>query len=170
MQGDMRGYAAFFSLFLHYSLAKSLALRYRIAIHSFFDMAKTHHSYTAEEKTKIILEVLSRKTSIQKIAKEKNVAATLVSLWKRQAEEAIVARFQPQPRGRRKSAAVKGAEPKAAVREMKAELRKARAKATRTETSLKNAKAKLALLEGGVKTLAGAMGCTLHKAAKKGRK
>lgn len=133
-------------------------------------MAKTHNTYTAEEKTKIILDILSRKSSIQKIAKEKNVAPTLVSLWKKQAEDAIVARFQPQPRGRRKSVTPKVAEPKAAVREMKAELRKARAKATRTETALKNAKAQLAVLEGGVNALADAMGCTLRKVSKKGKK
>ncbi len=133
-------------------------------------MAKTHHSYTADEKTKIILEILSRKTTIQKIAKEKNVAPTLVSLWKRQAEDAIIARFQPQPRGRRKSATPKVAEPKAAAREMKAELRKARAKATRTETALKNAKARISELESGVNALAEAMGCKLRKVAKKGKK
>lgn len=133
-------------------------------------MAKTHNTYTADDKTKIILDILSRKTTIQKIAKEKGIAPTLVSLWKKQAEDAIVARFQPQPRGRRKSATPKVAEPKAAVREMKAELRKARAKATRTETALKNAKAQLAVLEGGVNALADAMGCTLRKTAKKGKK
>lgn len=133
-------------------------------------MAKTHNTYTAEEKTKIILDILSRKTSIQKVSKEKNIAPTLVSLWKKQAEDAIAARFQPQPRGRRKSAEPKVAEPKAVVREMKAELRKARTKATRTETSLKNAKAQIAVLESGVNALAEAMGCTLRKAAKKGRK
>lgn len=133
-------------------------------------MAKTHNTYTADEKTKIILEILSRKTSIQKIAKEKNIAPTLVSLWKKQAEDAIVARFQPQPRGRRKSVAPKAVEPKAAVREMKAELRKARAKATRTEGALKKAKAQLAVLETGVNALADAMGCTLRKATKKGKK
>lgn len=133
-------------------------------------MAKTHNTYTAEEKTKIILDILSRKTSIQKVSKEKSIAPTLVSLWKKQAEDAIAARFQPQPRGRRKSTEPKVAEPKAAVREMKAELRKARTKATRTETSLKNAKAQIAVLESGVNALAEAMGCTLRKAAKKGRK
>lgn len=133
-------------------------------------MAKTHTTYTADDKTKIILDILSRKTTIQKISKEKGIAPTLVSLWKKQAEDAIVARFQPQPRGRRKSAAPKVAEPKAAVREMKAELRKARTKATRTETALKNAKVRISALEGGVNALAEAMGCKLRKVAKKGKK
>lgn len=130
-------------------------------------MAKTHHTYTADEKKQIILEILSRKTTIQKISKAKGIASTLVSLWKKQAEEAITARFQPQPRGRRKAAATKTVDAKADVRKLKAELRKARAKATRTETSLKNAKAKIAALESGVSSLADAMGCKLRKVAKK---
>lgn len=133
-------------------------------------MAKTHNIYTADDKKKIILDILSRKTTIQKISKEKGIAPTLVSLWKKQAEDAIAARFQPQPRGRRKSATPKAVEPKAEVRTLKAELRKARAKATRTETALKNAKAQIATLEGGVNALASAMGCKLRKVAKKGRK
>lgn len=132
-------------------------------------MAKTHQSYTAEEKTKIILDILTRKTSIQKIAKEKNIAPTLVSLWKKQAEDAIAARFQPQPRGRRKSVAPKAASPKADVKEMKAELRKARTKATRAETALKAAKAHIAALESGVSALAGAMNCKLAKVKKPAR-
>lgn len=133
-------------------------------------MAKTHTVYTADDKKKIILDILSRKTTIQKISKEKGIAPTLVSLWKKQAEDAIAARFQPQPRGRRKSATPKAAEPKSEVRTLKAELRKARAKATRTETALKNAKAQIATLEGGVNALAASMGCKLRKVAKKGRK
>lgn len=132
-------------------------------------MAKTHQTYTAEEKTKIILDILTRKTSIQKIAKEKSIAPTLVSLWKKQAEDAIAARFQPQPRGRRKAATTKTAEPKADVRALKAELRKARTKATRTETQLKAAKAHIATLESGVTALAATMGCKLRKATKPAR-
>lgn len=133
-------------------------------------MAKTHTTYTPEEKTNMILAVLSRKTTIQKISAEKGIAATLISLWKKQAEDAVAARFQPQPRGRRKSATPKAAEPKSEVRTLKAELRKARAKATRTETALKNAKAQIATLESGVNALAASMGCKLRKVAKKGRK
>lgn len=135
-------------------------------------MARQHNSYSPEEKTQIILDILTRKTSIQKIATEKKIAPTLVSLWKKQAEDAIAARFQPQPRGRRKSATPKAAEPKADVRTLKAELRKARTKATRMETSLKAAKAQIATLEGGVTALATAMGCKLRKAhtTRRGRK
>lgn len=127
-------------------------------------MAKQHKSYTPEEKTQIILDILTRKNSIQKIATQKNIAPTLVSLWKKQAEDAIAARFQPQPRGRRKSATPKVTEPKADVRALKAELRKARTKATRMENSLKAAKAQIATLEGGVNALVTAMGCKLRKA------
>lgn len=126
-------------------------------------MAKPHNTYSPEEKKQIILDIMTRKTTIQKVAAQKGVAATLISLWKKQAEDAIAARFQPQPRGRRKSAAPKAAEPKADVRTLKAELRKARTKATRLETSLKKAKAQIATLETGVNALADAMGCKLRK-------
>lgn len=129
-------------------------------------MAKPHNTYSPEEKTKIILDILSRKTTIQKISAQKNIAPTLVSLWKKQAEDAIAARFQPQPRGRRKSATPKVAEPKADMRTLKAELRKARTKATRTETSLKAAKAQLAAMESGVAALVDAMGSKLRKVNK----
>lgn len=134
--------------------------------HLIFAMAKPHNSYSPEEKTQIILDILTRKTTIQKIAAQKNIAPTLVSLWKKQAEDAIAARFQPQPRGRRKSATPKAAEPKADVRTLKAELRKARTKATRMENSLKAAKAQIATLEGGVNALVTSMGCKLRKVHK----
>lgn len=124
-------------------------------------MATTHSSYTAEEKTQIILDILSRKTNIQKIAAKKGIAPTLISLWKKQAEDAMFARFQPQPRGRRK--AVKVAEPKVDTAELKTALRVARTKATRTETSLKNAKARIAELEGAIATLAAAAGLKVRK-------
>ena len=47
------------------------------------EKTRTRTPYSAEEKAEIILAVLTRKTTIQKIAKEKNIAATLVSLWKK---------------------------------------------------------------------------------------
>lgn len=135
-------------------------------------MPKQHKTYSPEEKTQIILSILAHKTSIQKIAAQKEIAPTLVSLWKKQAEDAIAARFQPQPRGRRKSATPKVAEPKADVRTLKAELRKARTKATRMENSLKAAKAQVATLESGVNALVTAMGCKLRKVhtPRRGRK
>ena len=126
-------------------------------------MAKTHTTYTPEEKTNMIIAVLSRKTTIQKLSAEKGIAATLISLWKKQAEDAIAARFQPQPRGRRKS--VEPVE-KADVRKLKGELRKAKTRATRGETALKKAKERIATLESGVTALASAMGCKLSRARK----
>lgn len=123
-------------------------------------MAKSHTTYTPEEKKEMILAVMGRKTTIQKLAAEKGIAATLISLWKKQAEEAIAARFQPQPRGRRK-AVVKPASTD--VRKLKGELRKAKARATRMETSLKKAKARISVLENGVSNLAASMGCKLTR-------
>ncbi len=124
-------------------------------------MAKSHTTYTPEEKKSMILAVLTKKTTIQKLAAEKGIAATLISLWKKQAEDAISARFQPQPRGRRKS--VEKVE-KGDVRKLKSELRKAKTRATRTETSLKAAKERIATLENGMTAMVAAMGCKLTRA------
>ena len=124
-------------------------------------MAKTHTTYTPEEKKSMILAVLSRKTTIQKLAAEKGIAATLISLWKTQAEDAIAARFQPQPRGRRKS--VETVE-KGDTRKLKGEVRKAKARATRAENALKASKERTAALESGINALASAMGCKLTRA------
>ena len=63
---------------------------------------KSRTSYTPEEKTAIVLSVMNRKTTIQKVCKEKQIAATLISLWKKQAEEAILERFASSRPGRRK--------------------------------------------------------------------
>lgn len=133
-------------------------------------MAISHASYTPEEKKQIILDVLSRKTTIQKIAAKKNIAPTLISLWKKQAEDAVYARFQPQPRGRRKSVATAEVQPKASTTELRAELRKTRSKLTRTENALKAAQKRLADLEGGVKSMAEAMGCKLRPNAAERRR
>ena len=64
---------------------------------------KTRTSYTPEEKAEIILAVMNRKTTIQKIANQKGIAPTLVSLWKKQAEDAILERFVGTRPGRRKA-------------------------------------------------------------------
>lgn len=126
-------------------------------------MARTHTIYTPAEKTQIIRSVLAKKTTIQKIAKEKNIAPTLVSLWKKQAEDAIAARFQPQPRGRRKAAVTKAAA-KTDVRAAKAEARKAKTRAKRLETSLKAARERVAVLEEGMRKLAESIGCRMVRA------
>lgn len=133
-------------------------------------MAISHASYTPEEKKQIVLDVLSRKTTIQKIAAKKNIAPTLISLWKKQAEDAVYARFQPQPRGRRKAVAVTTAQPKASTMELRAELRKTRTKLTRTENALKATRERLEGLESGVKGMAEAMGCKLRPNASERRR
>lgn len=133
-------------------------------------MAISHASYTPEEKKQIVLDVLSRKTTIQKIAAKKNIAPTLISLWKKQAEDAVYARFQPQPRGRRKAVAVTTAQPKASTMELRAELRKTRTKLTRTENALKAARERLEGLESGVKGMAETMGCKLRPNASERRR
>ena len=66
------------------------------------EKSRTRTSYAPEEKAEIIMAVLTRKTTIQKVAKEKNVAPTLISLWKKQAEDAILERFTGTRPGRRK--------------------------------------------------------------------
>ncbi|MGN0865757.1 MAG: transposase [Akkermansia sp.] len=133
-------------------------------------MAISHASYTPEEKKQIILDVLSRKTTIQKIAAKKNIAPTLISLWKKQAEDAVYARFQPQPRGRRKAVVVAEAQPKASTTALRAELRKTRTKLTRTENALKAARERLEGLERGVKGMAETMGCKLRPSAAERRR
>lgn len=98
-------------------------------------MAKIHKTYTTEHKKDIILSVLARKTTIQKVAAQEGIAPTLVSLWKKQAEDAIEERFKPQPRGRRKAEDC----PETAAEELqklRKELRKAQNKIDRLETTL----------------------------------
>lgn len=127
-------------------------------------------TYSPEEKLKIIRDVFSRKATIQKIAKEKDIAPTLISLWKKQAEDAMTDRFRPQPKGRRKVNA-----PKAGAlqetRILKNEARKAKIKAAHLETSLKEARSRAAKLEAQLSAIASTMGCKLVKVrSRRGRK
>lgn len=123
---------------------------------------KDRASYTPEEKLKIVRDVLSKKTTIQKVAKEKKIAPTLISLWKKQAEDAMMARFQPQPKGRRKSTpAVAPAD--ADSRSLKNEARKAKIKAAHLEASLKEVKNRLSRYEEQVDRLVAALGCKMVK-------
>lgn len=126
-------------------------------------------SYTPEEKVEIILAVMSRKTTIQKIAKEKNVAPTLVSLWKKQAEDAILERFVGTRPGRRKIE-VSPEDMKGNLRKARIEARTAKTRATRLESALKNAKERVAALESGVRAMAASMGCKLAKSERARRK
>lgn len=132
---------------------------------------KNRASYTPEEKLQIVRAVLSKKTTIQKVAKEKQIAPTLISLWKKQAEDAMMARFQPQPKGRRKiTPAVAPAD--ADTRSLKNEARKAKIKAAHLEASVKEMKARCAKLEDLLSGLTSTLGYKMVKArtSRKSRK
>lgn len=133
------------------------------------EKTRTRTPYTAEEKTEIILAVMNRKTTIQKIAKEKNIAPTLVSLWKKQAEDAILERFASTRPGRRKTE-VTPDDVKDELRKARIEARTAKTRATRLEAALKNAKSRVVALESSVRDLAAVMGCKLVKAVRPRRK
>ena len=109
------------------------------------------------------MSILTKKTTIQNIAKEKNVAPTLVSLWKKQAEDAIFARFQPQPRGRRKATASK-AEAKSSIQSSRMEARKAKTRAKRLEAKLKESRERVEVLETGLRKLVEELGFRMVKA------
>lgn len=131
---------------------------------------KDRANYSPEEKLKIVQLVLSKKAKIQDIAKEKGIAPTLISLWKKQAQDAMESRFQPQPKGRRK---VTPAAPVTAdTRSLKNDARKAKIKAAHLEASVKEMKARCARLEEALSTLTAAMGYKMVKVRtpRKGRK
>ena len=127
------------------------------------EKSRTRTTYAPEEKAEIIMAVLTRKTTIQKVAKEKNVAPTLISLWKKQAEEAILERFVDSRPGRRK-VEVSADDVKEELRAARIVARTAKTRATRLEAALKTAKARVAELEQGVRNMAATMGCKLAKA------
>lgn len=133
------------------------------------DTTKTRTTYTPEEKTEIILAVMSGKKKIQQVAQEKNVAATLISLWKKQAEDAILERFSSRKPGRRK-VEVSADDMKEELRAARVAARTSKTRATRLEGSLKTAKARIAELETGARNLASIMGCKLVKSARPRRK
>ncbi len=128
-------------------------------------MENTRTSYSKEEKMEMILAILSKQTTIQKIAREKGIAATLISLWKKQAMDAMEARFCPQPKGRPKlerTAAVPSVEMKAS----RNEARSAKIKAAHLEISLRETREKLAQVEEQLRNLATTMGYMLVKERK----
>ncbi len=114
----------------------------------------------------IILGILSKKINIQKVAKEKGIAPTLISLWKKQALDAMAARFQPQPKGRRKTKVEVVASSDTGLKSARNEARAAKIKASHLENSLREAREKLGQLEEQLKGLAATMGCELTKARK----
>lgn len=133
------------------------------------EKTKTRTTYTPEEKVEIILAVMNRKTTIQKIANEKGIAPTLVSLWKKQAEDAILERFVGTRPGRRKVEA-SPEEVKGELRTARIEARTAKTRATRLESALKAARTRIAVLESGVRGMAAEMGCKLVKATRPRRR
>lgn len=133
------------------------------------DKTKTRTTYTPEEKTEIILAVMSGKKKIQQVAQEKNVAATLISLWKKQAEDAILERFSSRKPGRRK-VEVSADDMKEELRSARVAARTSKTRATRLEGSLKNAKTRIAELENGARNLAAIMGCKLVKSTRARRR
>ncbi len=127
-------------------------------------METTRTSYTMEEKKEMILSILSKETTIQQLAQEKGIAATLISLWKKQALEAMEARFRPQPKGRPKAAPT--AAPTAEMKATRNEARSAKIKAKHLENSLHDAREKLAAMEAQLQAMASIMGCTVEKVRK----
>ena len=133
------------------------------------EKARTRTTYAPEEKAEIIMAVLTRKTTIQKVAHQKNVAPTLVSLWKKQAEEAIMERFNSSRPGRRK-VEVCADDTKEELRAARVAARTAKTRATRLEQSLKAARERVAELEAGVRSLAATMGCKMVNATRPRKK
>ena len=107
---------------------------------------KDRASYTTEEKLSIVKDVFSRKRTIQHIAKEKGISPTLISLWKKQAEDAIAERFASRSKSRQKSEKCSAGETAAAKR-LRNDARKAKIRATHLENSLKDAKKLISVME-----------------------
>ena len=82
---------------------------------------------------------------------------------KKQAEDAIFARFQPQPRGRRKATASK-AEAKSSIQSSRMEARKAKTRAKRLEAKLKESRERVEVLETGLRKLVEELGFRMVKA------
>ena len=133
------------------------------------EKTRTRTPYSAEEKAEIVMAVLTRKTTIQKVAQEKGGAPTLISLWKKQAEDAIFDRFANTRPGRRKVEPT-AEDAREELREARIAARTAKTRATRLETALKNTKARAAALENGVRALAAEMGCKVVKAMRPRRR
>ena len=131
---------------------------------------KERASYTPEEKLEIIKAIFSKKAKIQDVAKKKGIAPTLISLWKKQAEDAMVSRFQPQPKGRRKSTPTVVACDN--DKELKNDARKAKIKAAHLEASLRETKARCARLEEQLSAMAASFGYRMVKVRtpRKGKK
>ncbi len=135
-------------------------------------MEHNRASYSAEEKKQIIIDILSKKTTIQKISREKGIAATLISLWKKQALEAMAARFVAQHKGRPKAVRVEAPSDEALLKAARNEARSAKIRASHLESSLREAREKLARLEEQLGAVAAILDCSVvkGKATRRGRK
>ncbi len=127
-------------------------------------MDNTRNTHSAEDKMQIVLDILSRKTNIQKVARAKGIAPTLISLWKKQGLDAMLARFQPQPKGRKKSVPESGPTADCDTRAARNEARAAKIRASHLENSLRETRAKLQGVESQVQAMAESLGCKLVKA------
>lgn len=123
---------------------------------------KERVTYTPEEKLNIVKAVFSRKRSIQTIASEKGIAPTLISLWKKQAEEAMAERFSSRSGGRRKVESCSHAEAELTKR-LRNEARKAKIKASHLEASLKETKKRLSAIESQLAELLSVAGYKMTK-------
>lgn len=123
---------------------------------------KARATYTPEEKLTIVKAVFSRKRAIQSIANEKGIAPTLISLWKKQAEDAIAERFSSRSGGRRK---VEGSSEAEVVltKRLRNEARKAKIKASHLEASLKETKKRLSAIESQLAELLSVVGYKMTK-------
>ncbi len=125
-------------------------------------MKKAHTTYSPEAKLEMVLNIMKRKTTIQKVARENNIAATLISLWKKQAEDAILERYSNRRHNRRKAEPVENESP-SALRIARKEARIAKTRASRLEASLKTAKERVATLEAAIQQLAASLDCKVVK-------
>lgn len=125
-------------------------------------MRKPRTTYSADQKLSIVLSVLSRRCSIQKAAREHNIAPTMISLWKKQAEDAILERFQSRPKGRRPEAVSQEK-----IRQWKEEVRNANAKAKALEASLREVQGLMEEIQGQLGDVVGSMTIQLGKLRRK---
>lgn len=121
-------------------------------------MRKPRTTYSADQKLSIILSVLTRRCSIQKAAREHNIAPTMISLWKKQAEDAMRERFQSRPKGRRPETVSQEK-----IRQWKEEVRCANAKAKALEASLREVQGLMESIQNQLADVVGSMNNQLGK-------
>lgn len=125
-------------------------------------MRKPRTTYSPDQKLAIVQSVLSRKCSIQKAARENNIAPTMISLWKKQAEDAMRERFQNRPKGRRPDTEVHEK-----IRRWKDEVRSAKAKVKALEASLREVQTRMEQMQNQLSDVVGSMSTQLGKLRRK---